>query len=303
MTLVAAPALPPRPAAPKPAVGEWRCVVSTALTILSAALLGFAIYLGFVSQLHHDRAQLTAYASFRKDLAWATAPVGPTKPDDSTKLLTPGTPVALLEIPELGLKEVVFEGTDALVLEDGPGHLRSTPLPGQPGTSILMGRSTMYGGPFGQIGTLAPGDAFTVTTGQGVSTYTVGGVRRAGDPQPPPLASGAGRLTMLTADGNPFVANGLLRVDADLTSAAVARPPAAVTVAELRPAERALGTDDGAWYSVVLVGEALVAAAGLSAWSRFAWGGRQTWVVAFPVLVLLSVAVADQAARLLPNLL
>src|SRR5215468_8200277 len=104
-------------------------VASTALSILSTALLGFALYLGFVSQLHHDRAQLTAYADFRARLALATAPVGQSDPDDPTKLLTPGSAIAVLEIPRLGLKEVVFEGTDSSVLTDGPGHMRSTPLP------------------------------------------------------------------------------------------------------------------------------------------------------------------------------
>jgi sortase (surface protein transpeptidase) len=32
--------------------------------------------------------------------------------------------VAVLDIPQIGLNAVVFEGTGGHVLEDGPGHLR-----------------------------------------------------------------------------------------------------------------------------------------------------------------------------------
>ena len=83
-------------------------------------------------------------------------------------------PVAVLAIPKLGLTEVVFEGTEASVLKDGPGHMRSTPLPGQAGVSVIMGRSTMYGGPFGRIGTLAPDDTLIVTDASGNSQTMTG---------------------------------------------------------------------------------------------------------------------------------
>jgi sortase A len=46
----------------------------------------------------------------------------------------------------------VVEGTASSDLLDGPGHLRSTVLPGQVGTSVVMGRAKTYGAPFGAIG-------------------------------------------------------------------------------------------------------------------------------------------------------
>jgi sortase A len=277
-------------------------VASTAMTILSAALLGFAVYLGFASRLHHDRAQFNGYANFRVELAQAIAPTGQTQPGDPGRLLRPGTPVAVLDLPQLRLKEVVFEGTDASVLEDGPGHLRSTPLPGQAGVSEIMGRATLYGGPFGRISTLAPGDTFTVTTGQGVHTYTVRDVRRADDPQPPPLAPGAGRLILATADGNPFLASDVIRVDADLTSPVQLRSPLVFGRSQLSGAELVMATDRTAWLPVVGLGFVLLLAGALAAWTRHSWGGPQTWIVAVPVLCFLGLAVADRAAALLPNL-
>jgi sortase A len=62
-----------------------------------------------------------------------------------------GTPVALLEIPRLGLREVIVEGTSSDPMMSGPGHRRDTPLPGQVGTSVIAGWRATYGGPFRSI--------------------------------------------------------------------------------------------------------------------------------------------------------
>ncbi len=279
-----------------------RRVVSTTVTILSLVLLGFGAYIGFFSQLHHDRAQHNAYANFRKELALATAPTGPTQPAHPDRLLSLGTPVAVLAIPELKLREVVFEGTTAAVLQDGPGHLRDTPLPGQAGISEIMGRAAAYGGPFGKLSQLTPGDPFSVTTGQGVQNYRVLDIRRAGDAQPAPLPGGGSRLVLATADGTPYIPSGVLRVDAELTTPVQPTPSQVVSSADLSPAEQALATDPSAWYPLVLWGQALVLAVALVTWMRLRWGRWQTWIVAVPLIVFLSLAVADQAARLLPNL-
>lgn len=294
------PADEPAPQQPVPA---GRMVASTIVLLLSTVVLVFALYIGVFSSLHHARAQYTSYANFRTTLAQATAPVGPTQPDDPTKLLVPGTPIAVLSIPQINLREVVFEGTTGSTLQKGPGHLRTTPFPGQAGVSVLMGRATAYGGPFGQLSRLNPGDAFTVTTGQGISTFRVLGVRRGGDPYPPPLAAGGGRLTLTTADGSPLLPAGVLRVDADLTSPALPTPAMPLTRRDLSTAELALGTDQFAWMPLVLLGQALVGAAVLLAVTRLHWGRWQIWTVSVPVLVFLTVATADQIARLLPNLI
>lgn len=275
--------------------------ISTAVTTISVILLGFAVYIGFVARLHHDRAQFTSYANFRQELALGTAPTGPMVPGDPKTPLKLGAPVAVLNIPALGLDEVVFEGTTGGVLENGPGHLRNTPMPGQAGTSVVMGRSTTYGGPFHGLGGLLPGDPITVTTGQGVHKYVVLDVRRSGLPTPKPPAAGKGRLVLTTADGGPFSAGDVLRVDADLTSPAQEKP--GVPAPRLTTAETALAIDRSAWFWLVIVGEALVASVVLVSWARIAWGRWQAWIIGLPVLGFFGLAVADQAARLLPNLL
>lgn len=279
-----------------------RRVASTALLILSASLLGFGGYLGLLSGLHYDRAQLIAYADFRITLAQGVAPVGPTKTDNPNTLLELGTPVAVLEIPRISQKTVVFEGTTGGVMESGPGHLRSTVLPGQAGISEIMGRAAAYGGPFGQLWQLHRGDHIKATTGQGVSEYRVINVRRAGDRQSPPLVSGKGRLTLVTADGLPFLPSGTLRVDADLVSDIQPTPSTVLTTNRLPSSERVLAIDSIAWLPVVLWGFALVLTAGGITWARSHWGRWQIWIVAVPVITYLGLSVADDVGRLLLNL-
>jgi sortase A len=288
---------------PKTATTLARESAGDALWILAVFLIGFFVWFAFLSRLYYDRVQVEAYASFRVNLALATAPTGPTNPENPAQLLAPGTPVAVLSIPEIGLTTVVFEGTSGQVLEGGPGHLRDTPLPGQAGVSVIFGRRTAYGGPFGRLWRLHTGDSFTVTTGQGYSTYQVIDLRRAGDPNPPPLAAGQGRLILVTADGPALAPTGVLRVDADLTSKVNAAPTMVVSPTDLSPGEQVLGTDSVALLPVVLWGLVLLATVALLSWCRHRWGRWQTWIVAVPVLFYLSLTVADEVTRLLPNLM
>ena len=284
-------------------VSPARQVASTAILILSLSLLGFAGYLGFASRLHFDRAQHDAYADFRGDLAQATAPVGPTQPANPRALLTPGTAVAVLSIPEIGQRDVVFEGTSGAVLQNGPGHLRDTALPGQAGYSEILGRAATYGGPFGRLAELHRGDTFTVTTGQAVSTFRVIAARHGGDPQPAPPTAGKGRLILITASGPPFLPSGVLRVDADLISPTQPTPAPVLTAATLPTAEQPLQGDVSALFPLVLWGQGLVLAAGGITWARGRWGRWQVWIVAVPVLGFFGLAVADQVSRLLFNLM
>jgi len=283
--------------------GAGRELSRTALTILAMFLIGFVVWALFGSRLYYDRAQNDAYATFRVSLAQATAPIGPTQPFNPGQLLAPGTPVAVLDIPKIHLNAVVFEGTSGQVLEDGPGHLRDTPLPGQVGTSVIFGRHTAYGAPFSGLSALRVGDTFSTITGQGVSQYRVIDLRRAGDRVPPAPAAGQGRLILVTADGPALAPSGVLRIDADLISKANAAPPMLLFPADLSSAEQALGTDTAAWLPIVLWGVLLVSAVGVLSWLRHRWGRWQTWIVAVPVLCYLSLALADQVTLLLPNLL
>lgn len=85
-----------------------------------------------------------------------------------------GESFAFLSIPEIGLEDVVvYEGVDTATLKNGPGHMPSTPLPGQPGNAVLSGHRTTYGRPFFDLDQIVAGDDITVETSIGTHTYQV----------------------------------------------------------------------------------------------------------------------------------
>ncbi|MGW1215459.1 sortase [Streptomyces sp. NPDC002499] len=301
----AAPTGPPDPpppgGQPRPPARPGLALAGAALCVLAAVLLGFAANLTVVGHLQHARDQQTAYDELRRQLALGTAPVG--QRDYEGKLLRTGAPVALLRIPALGLREVVAEGTTSEVLMSGPGHRRDTPLPGQAGTAVIMGRQWAYGSPFNDLHQLPVGTRVELTTGQGKSVYEVTGVRRAGDELPAPLTGGQGRLTLITATGAPYTPSGVLRVDAELVTPVQPNPPRDLRSGWIAGSEQALGTDPGAWLGVFLWTQGLLIASLLAVFAFRVWGRWQTWICAGPVLVALGLADSQAITALLPNLL
>ncbi|MFJ6404308.1 sortase [Streptomyces hydrogenans] len=287
----------PAPAAPRAGLGP----AGAALCVLAALLIGFAANLTVLGHLQHARDQSTAYDELREQLALGTAPVGQTTYDG--KAVAPGAPVALLRVPVLGLREVVAEGTTSQVLMSGPGHRRDTPLPGQAGTAVVMGRQWGYGSPFNDLHRLPPGARVEVTTGQGEAVYEVTGVRRPGDPKPAAAREGEGRLTLVTADGGAYTPEDFLFVDAKLVSEVRPSPARPLRPGWITDAEKPLAGDPAAWPEIFLGAQALLVAAVLTVAARRRWGPRQTWIAATPVLVALGVLVSGRLTRLLPNLL
>ena len=271
----------------------------TAMTILGALIFGFLADATVVGRLRHDRDRQSAYATLRYNLANGTTPTGAFDVDG--KPVAEGTPEALLEIGSIGLREVVGYGTTPSDLMSGPGLRRDTVLPGQAGSSVIMGRRALYGGPFQYIDQLQAGTQFTVTTAQGPSVFKVLDVRHPGDPIPPEFQSAAARLVLVTTYGNPYLPKDLLRVDAILVDDKNVLPTG--SVARPQPGDEAESTDRSAWVPLVLWGQALFLAAAAVTWLRQRWGGRQAWLVGSPVLLALGLAVADTAARLLPNVM
>ncbi len=74
-------------------------------------------------------------------------------------------PVASLEVPKLGLRTPLFEGVHQKVIDRGPGHWPGTPLPGQPGNSVISGHRATHGAEFAELDDLRPGDPIRVRIG------------------------------------------------------------------------------------------------------------------------------------------
>jgi sortase A len=250
----------------------------------------------FLSGFSQGREQALLYDQFRKDIAGATASIGPTTP--------PGEPVALLSIPRLRISQVVVEGTASGDTLAGPGHLRKTVLPGQVGTSVVMGRAVTYGAPFGEIDRLVVGDEIKVVMAQGEVSFDVVNVRRAGDPYSQPLAPGAARLTLETAEGEGRLAaltpSDVLYVDADAPKGFV--PPAGLPASVPTP-ELVMERDTDAFPLLALHLALLLAATLGVVAARQRWSAALVWVIAAPVALALAWSTTDVVMRLLPNVM
>ena len=155
------------PASPPGTSDNAAALLSSAFTMIAIVCLWMAAQMLFLGSIEQHRAQDLLYKELRYTLAMPpdkAPPVGPVVPV--------GDPVALLTIPDIGLEQVVVEGTASGDLLAGPGHRRDTPLPGQVGTSVVYGRAATYGAPFGHLTELQAGDRITVVGAQGEKVFT-----------------------------------------------------------------------------------------------------------------------------------
>jgi sortase A len=271
------------------------------LYAFSALMIWAVLYALLFGALQETRSQSVMYAKFRQELAPGTA--GAVVPIGAP--IKPGSPVALLEIPRLGLRDIVVEGTSSGDLLKGPGHRADSPLPGEQGVSVMYGRAATFGAPFGRLQKLEPGDAITVVDGAGTFQYVVKDVRRAGSPLPQPIGANASRLTLASAAANGWRAilapSAPLYVDADMQGTAVAEPggrPSSVP-----GSEKLMGVDSGALDSLVHWLFLLIVTAAAAAWAFARWGRWQTWIVAAPTVGAALWLVSETAMRVLPNAL
>ena len=269
--------------------------------MVAAVFLGLGANILVLSHVQHLVSQQQLENEFAEELAAGTAPVS--EGDFEDVLLADGDPVAVIEIPVLGVREVVVEGTSSTVLKSGAGHRRDTVLPGQVGTSVLMARAAAYGGPFGRIQELAPGQRFTVITGQGRQAFVVIGVRYAGDSEPTPPLEGESRLILQTARGVAFMPTGVAYVDAKLAGKAENPGVRLSRFASLPVEDRAMASDTSTAWALIFALQFLVVVELGAIWAFKHIGARKTWIVFVPLTVLAGLYVANQVAILLPNLL
>ena len=283
----------------QPSAKQSMLLSGTTLTLLGVMLTGFIADVALISPLRYAREQIVQMEQFRTTLANGSAPVG--QMNDAGELYPVGTSVAIMNIPALDFTAVVGEGTTSRVLLSGPGHRRDTVLPGQLGASVIYGRQSLYGGPFGGLDQLRAGNTIRVTTGQDTSLYRISGVRK-GDTPPKAPSTAPGTLTLVSTTGFPFFPDTVIRVDASLVSTPTATPLPVIYAASLTPAEKILGSDESGWLPLLLLLELGIALIFLAMAGIRYWGRLQTWVVAVPVLLAVGIGVAEQVVVLLPNL-
>jgi sortase A len=267
-------------------ISAARCV-TVSLLLLGLLIVGFVGYLLAASRIQEASAQQRLYSTLAGELGQDIGPLGPTKPGD---------PVAVMRIPAIGMRDmVVVEGTSPEDMANGPGHLRSTPLPGQIGTSVIFGRRVTYGAPFGQLASLRVGDTITTITQQGSSTYRVAAI---GDSQHPVKDLTLNRLVLLTSN-SAQVPSYYLEVDADLVTPAHNGP---VQLPDIAPSEQALAGDSGAMVMTMVWGLALALTAVAAAIAAARWSPWPVYLIFAPAVLAIIWNFYESCAALLPNL-
>ena len=140
--------------------------------VIAVVILGIVLYL--VEPMFQQRDQGLLLERYRSSIdKAANQSTGLGGVEVSVIAPSLGSAVGILEIGSLGIRQVVVEGTAASNTMVGPGHVPGTAAPGQPGNAVVVGRNSMYGGPFGDLSKMAVGDQIVVSTTQGQSLYEV----------------------------------------------------------------------------------------------------------------------------------
>ncbi len=212
-----------------------------------------------------------------------------------------GEPIALIAIPSLGLEKVVIEGTSATELQKGPGHLRSSPLPGQPGNAVVAGRRTTYGAPFGRLDELRVRDEIVLTTEQGEFRYEVSSsdVVHPGDKDVlGPTTDN--RLTLITSHPK-FLAQDRLTVTALLQGDPV--PASDDRPLSVDGPESGLTGDARAVAPILVWLEVLIASILLAWLFTTRWSGWTAHLVIAPVVLAALFLLFENLDRVLPSTL
>ena len=151
-------------------------------------LMGFVAYQLWFTNILTSRDQSALAASLDENFAATIIEEVPYQPDAQpgedpppgpTRILLQesegpiGEAFAQIRIPRIDLDVTMVEGVRRRDLKKGPGHLSGSPLPGQPGNSVISGHRTTYGAPFGSLNDVAPGDRIEVETAVGLHVYEV----------------------------------------------------------------------------------------------------------------------------------
>ena len=275
-------------------------LLSSAFGIVALLCVWLLLQLLVLGGLSQQRDQHLLYAQYRTELAQATAPTGAL--DYNGKAVERGAPVAVITIPRLGLEQVVVQGSTSRELVSGPGHLPSTPLPGQQGTSVVLGRASTYGAPFRSIATLRTGDTIAVQNAEAKVTYRVTGVRRAGDPVPAAPTGTQGRLTLVTAGGSGFL-SGIRPRSAVYVDATTDRATGDGALATSLPADQPMARDSSVLPALALFLALLIALVLAVSIARRRVRASLVWLCAVPVAIALAWATTDRVVALLPNLM
>jgi sortase A len=155
--------------------------LGTAIIVLGAVLLAWiAVMLLWkepATALYTHREQAKLQRQLDDSVAEVSAKprlVPASKPRVPTMRRPPeGKPMGVIEIPEIDVKAVVIEGTEADELRKGPGHYPETAMPGGGKIVAIAGHRTTFGAWFRHIDDLEHRDRIILRTPNARYVYRV----------------------------------------------------------------------------------------------------------------------------------
>ena len=135
--------------------------LSAVLMLIGIGVLG---YVGseYWAMYHEQKVLQREWLEQQKSAAAANTNVKAVQDDGLTRV----------SIPKINLDVIVVEGTNHRALRVGPGHLKSTPAPGELGNSVISAHRDTF---FRHIYELAKGDEIQVRRGGRTYTFQVTG--------------------------------------------------------------------------------------------------------------------------------
>jgi sortase A len=272
--------------------------------IILLLFAGWQIWGTALSQ-HHAQAQLAT--EFQSHVQHSHRPGASGLVQSSTYIPdpSPGTVLARIRIPAIGVDQYVVSGTTEQDLAQGPGHYAGTAMPGQAGNVAIAGHRTTYGAPFFELGKLVPGNSIVLTTLSGQPyTYVVSKVPYTVKPGEVSVLDdfGDNRLTLTTCNP-PYSAAQRLIVVASFHQAGgtLSTPPA-----RYRPhAYHLRGGDPSSWgwgsFVWVLVAVAVLFALGWNhqRLSRL-YGEPGRWLILVPIWMAALILLFQSLSGFLP---
>lgn len=141
------------------------------LVTCGVIVLGFLAYMYWGTAIQASNAQRTYTSQLTRQ--WSAA--NPLAALASLRTISPGTPFALLRIPQFGKtwQLAVVQGTGAPQLLLAPGHVPGTALPGQVGNFAVAAHRVTAGNPFWSLPSLHEGSVIDVETITATYEYEV----------------------------------------------------------------------------------------------------------------------------------
>lgn len=295
-----------------------KALLRDALVVVVVFLVAEGAVIYGIGPLVHARDQRSLMATERADIATAAVEA---KALDHVNLPTrppvPGEPIGVVAVPALGINQAVVEGVGSSQTVSGPGHVPGTAGLGQPGNAAVVGRNAAYGGVFGRLDQLKPGDRILTATIEGQSIYVVRRVATVTIGSPPPTAargtSGGTPTVTLRALYRPTTDNRITLVTSaspapwnssraiEVTAMLRGRPYGPTPQEARSSAQQGNTGDSSAWGELILslLASAVVVVGALFLYRRCTV--RSAYLLTTAPLVACTVLAAEATSRLLPT--